>query len=237
MVVVLLKHGEQICGFPALQAGYAARTVDAWQWCSAGVLARELQVSPQEARALLLALEGGGYLTRYTGRLAAGHDGAWLPEEEDGTEPLLLWHVTSLKGMQLAKAHIGLAMSRATAEALLDGLLGRVRIVNCDPCATHVVESVALYGSLVDPGRKEVTDVDLIVFARRRRRGPDDTSDGDNPGSVSRWPSEEQVCTERAALRTLLAEGHDRLDIEVVDERSDNRWPLPPGATWKRVFP
>jgi hypothetical protein len=40
MVVMLLRHGEQICGFPAVQAGYAARTVDAWQWCSAGVLAR-----------------------------------------------------------------------------------------------------------------------------------------------------------------------------------------------------
>ena len=36
--------------------GYAARTVDAWEWCSAGVLARELQVSPPEARALLLAM-------------------------------------------------------------------------------------------------------------------------------------------------------------------------------------
>ncbi len=35
--------------------------------------------------------------------------------------------------------------------------------VNRDPHATHVVESVDLYGSLVDPNRKEVTDVDLIV--------------------------------------------------------------------------
>jgi hypothetical protein len=201
------------------------------------VLARELQVSPQEARALLLALESGGYLTRYTGQLAAGHKGAWLPEEEDATEPLLLWHVTSMKGMQLAKAHTGFAMSRATAEALLDGLLGRVRLVNCDPRATHVVESVALYGSLVDPDLEEVTDVDLIVLTRRRQGGANGTSDGDTSGSVPRWPSEEQVCTERAALRTLLAEGHDRLDIEVVDERSDDRWPLPPGATWKRTFP
>jgi hypothetical protein len=149
----------------------------------------------------------------------------------------LLWHVTSLKGTQLAKAHISSAMPRATAEALLDGLLGRVRIVNCDPRATHVVESVALYGSLVDPGREEVTDVDLIVLTRRRQRGANGTSGGDTSGSVPRWPSEEQVCTERAALRMLLAEGNDRLDIEVVDERSDNRWPLPPGATWKRVFP
>jgi hypothetical protein len=32
----------------------------AWQWYSVGVVARELQVSPTEARALLLAMEGGG---------------------------------------------------------------------------------------------------------------------------------------------------------------------------------
>jgi len=239
IVAVLLKRGEQVCGLAAVQAGYAARTVDAWQWCSAGVLARELKVSQQEARAVLMALEGGGYLTRYTGQLPAGHDGAWLPEEEEGTEPLLLWHLTSPDGMQLAKAHIGSAMSRATAEALLDGLLSRVRIVNRDPRATHVVDSVALYGSLVDPDRKEVTDVDLIVFTRRRQRGANGTSDasGGSFASAPLWDSEEQVLTERTALRTLLAAGHDRLDIEVVDEQSDNWSPLPPGAIWKRVFP
>ena len=75
MVAVLLKHGEQICGFPAVQAGYAARAVDAWQWCSAGVIARELQVSRQDASALLVAMEGGGYLIRHTGQLAADDDG------------------------------------------------------------------------------------------------------------------------------------------------------------------
>lgn len=239
IIAVLLKHGEQICGFPAVQAGYAARTVDAWQWCSAGVVGRELQVSQQEAHALLLALEGGEYLTRHTGRLAAGHDGAWLPEEENGIEPLLLWHLTSLHGMQLAKAHIGSPISRATAEALLDDLLDRVRTVNRDPRATHVVESVTLYGSLVDLDRQEVTDVDLIVFTRRRQRGAEGTADasGCSSASASRWPSEGRVRTERAELRALLAARHDRLDVEVVDELSDNQWPLPPGATWRRVFP
>jgi hypothetical protein len=235
MVAVLLKHGEEICGFPAIQAGYAARVIDAWQWCSAGVLAQELQISQHEARALLLALEAGGYLTRHTGQLAADHDGAWLPEEEDGSEPLLLWHLTSPDGMQLAKAHVGSPMSRAAAEALLDGLLDRVRTVNRDPCATHVVESVVLYGSLVDPDREEVTDVDSIVFTRRRQRGANSSTlePVDSPGQ----PSEGQAPTERAALRTLLAAGRGRLDIEVVDELSDKWSPLPPGATWKRVFP
>jgi hypothetical protein len=171
IVDVLLKDGDQICGFPAVQAGYAARTVDALQWCSAGVLAPELQVSPPEARALLLAMEGAGYLTRHTGPLADRLDGAWLPGEEDGTEPLLLWHLTSLDGTQIAKAHIGSPISRATAGALLDGVLDRVRAVNRDPRSTHIIESVTLYGSLADPSRREVTDVDLIAFTRQRHRG------------------------------------------------------------------
>jgi hypothetical protein len=170
MADVLLGYGDEICGFPAVQARDAARTVDAWQWCSAGVLAGELRISPPEARALLLAMEAGGYLTRYTGLLADGHDGGWLPGEVDGPEPFLLWR-TSPDGRRLAKAHTGSRMPRAVAEALLEDFLDRVRSVNRDPHATHVVESVDLSGSLADPGRREVTDVDLIVFARRKHRG------------------------------------------------------------------
>jgi hypothetical protein len=52
-------------------------------------LAHERQVRPAEARALLLAMEDGGYLIRHTGPLADSSEGAWLPGEEDGPEPLL----------------------------------------------------------------------------------------------------------------------------------------------------
>ncbi len=105
------------------------------------------------------------YLTRHTGPLADRSEGAWLPGEEDGPEPLLLWHLTSPDGTQLAKAHIGSPISRAAAGALLDGVLDRVRAVNRDPRSTHVIESVTLYGSLADPDRQVVTDVDLIAFS------------------------------------------------------------------------
>jgi hypothetical protein len=241
MAAMLLKQGDEICGFPAIQAGYAARTVDAWQWCSVGVLARELQISPSEARALLLAMERGGYLIRHTGLLPDGHDGAWLVGEEGGAEPLVLWHLTSPDGIQLAKAHIGPPMSRPVAEALLEDFLNRVRAVDRDPHSTHIIESVSLYGSLTDPERCEVTDVDLIVYSRRRRAdgadGGSSGATGSGSASIPEWPSEEQVLTERAALHTLLGAGNDRLDIAVVDELSDNQSPLPPGAIPKCVFP
>ena len=50
-----------------------------------------------------------------------------------------------------AKAHIGSPISRTLGEAFLAGFLDRVRAVNRDPCSTHVIESVTLYGSLADP--------------------------------------------------------------------------------------
>ena len=66
-----------------------------------------------------------------------------------------------------AKAHIGSPISRTLGEAFLAGFLDRVRAVNRDPCSTHVIESVTLYGSLADPDRQSVTNVDLITFTRR----------------------------------------------------------------------
>jgi hypothetical protein len=113
--------------------------------------------------------------------------------------------------------------------------------VNRAPHATHVIESVLLYGSLAEPDRQEVTDVDLIVHTRRRRWDPIGNrpagSSGRGSASVPRWPSEERVLTERAALHALLGASHDRLDIAVVDELSDDQSLLPPGSIQKCVFP
>jgi hypothetical protein len=39
------------------------------------------------------------------------------------------------------------------------------------------------------------------------------------------------------ALHTLLVASHDRLDLAVVDELSDDRSLVPPGSIQKGVFP
>jgi hypothetical protein len=113
--------------------------------------------------------------------------------------------------------------------------------VNRDPGSTHVIESVTLYGSLADPDRHAVTDVDLIAFTRRRRQGATSSGMAGAPGrssaTASRWLSEDQALTERAALHALLRAGHDRLDIAVVDELSDNQSPVLPQWIRKDVFP
>jgi hypothetical protein len=45
MADMLLVPGDKVCGVPALIAREATRIVSAAQWCSAGVVARELHVS------------------------------------------------------------------------------------------------------------------------------------------------------------------------------------------------
>ncbi len=97
-----------------------------------------------------------------------GHDGEWLPGEESGEQPLLLWHLSYPKGNGLVKARVGPPVPRPVAEGLVRDVLARVGAVNRDPAATHVITRVVLYGSMTDPGQLLVSDADLAVWAARR---------------------------------------------------------------------
>ena len=89
-----------------------------------------------------------------------------------------------------AKAHIGSPISRTLGEAFLAGFLDRVRAVNRDPCSTHVIESVTLYGSLADPDRQSVTNVDLITFTRRMPPGAAPTDGLAHLAAAPRTPAD-----------------------------------------------
>lgn len=78
------------------------------------------------------------------------------------------WLTTTVAGTALGKARIGTPMARAKAERVLAGVLERVREVNADPAALWWVESVELFGSLNDPKREAVGDVDLRVLLKAR---------------------------------------------------------------------
>jgi hypothetical protein len=123
---MLFAPGDQFCGVPAEVAREAARIIESVQWCSAGVLARELGTGNAASRLLLEALEADGRLARCDGMLPPGHDGAWLPEEAS-EELLVLWHLRYPEGKALAKARIGPAVPRPEAEGLLAQVLDRVR--------------------------------------------------------------------------------------------------------------
>lgn len=78
------------------------------------------------------------------------------------------WVTTTVAGTALGKARIGTPMARSKAEKVLVEVLDRVREVNADPDALWWVESVELFGSLNDPTREAVGDVDLRVLIKAR---------------------------------------------------------------------
>ena len=78
------------------------------------------------------------------------------------------WLTTTVAGTALGKARIGTPMTRAKADTILAGVLQRVQEVNADPDALWWVESVELFGSMNDPTKAVVGDVDLRVLLRPR---------------------------------------------------------------------
>jgi hypothetical protein len=164
---------------------------------------------------------------------------AWLSEEE-AREPLVLWHLRSPGGRALAKARIGSAVPRPVAESLLAQVLDRVLAVNDNFAESHIIARVTLFGSLTDPGRKEVGDVDLLVYAHRRTRSTESQGAGGKhsaPEAKQRMQlPEDEAANQRMSLEALPRAGDERLDVCVFDESSDNPRPLPDGAIEREVF-
>lgn len=236
-----MSEGDVVCGVAATMAREAVRGVEAAQWCSAGALARRLGIDTAASRSLLEALEAEGYLDKpYSGPLPEGYDGEWLPGEESGDQPLLLWHLSYPKGKGLAKARVGPPVPRPVAEGLVRDVLARVGEVNCDPAATHVITRVVLYGSMTDPGQLLVSDADLAIWADRR-------SDGaflaklrelePQLGMDARRAEEAQAALDRFRLEALLAADDERIDVSVIDGWSDTTSAVPTGATEIELFP
>ena len=122
-------------------------------------------------------------------------------------------------------------MPRDIARSLLSTFLGRVTAVNGDPTALHTIERVLLYGSLTDPDRQQVSDVDLLVYARR-------VSVASVGGShADRARAQREAESVRIRLEARLRAGDERLDVSVIDESTDGWTHLPDGAVTIEVFP
>jgi hypothetical protein len=233
-----LSEGDVVCGVAAATARAAVCAVEEAQWCSAGALAGRLGLDIAVCRSLLEALEADGYLSKpYCGRLPEGYGSEWLPDEEFGDKPLLLWHLSYPKGKSLAKARIGPPVPRAVMEGLVRDVLARVIEVNHDLTTTHVITRVAMFGSMTDPSRDLVSDVDLAVWADRRS----DVPLGVGPGLLLRGEArrvvEELAACDRSRLEALLAADDERIDVSVVDGWSETASAVPPGATEIELFP
>ncbi|MFD4351541.1 hypothetical protein ACFWPX_03230 [Nocardia sp. NPDC058518] len=72
------------------------------------------------------------------------------------------YHPTS-KAYALANASAAKPVHRATADKALAGFLERVEQAATDPMNLYVVDRAVLFGSMLDPQRQRVSDVDLAV--------------------------------------------------------------------------
>ena len=166
-----------------------------------------------------------------------GHGGEWLPDEEFGDEPLLLWHLSYPKGKSLAKARIGPPVPRAVAEGLVRDVLARVIEVDRDLASTHVITRVAMFGSMTDPSRDLVSDVDLAVWADRRSDVPLGAGPELMLEKEAHRVAEDLAARDRAGLEALLAADDERIDVSVVDGWSETASAVPSGATEIELFP
>jgi predicted nucleotidyltransferase len=110
------------------------------------------------------ALERAAQLTPGTGRaLAKALEAEGLIKPSRGTG----WTV-SQAGDTLAVATAAMPVSRQTAERALTQFMERVARVNDDPYFLARVTRVALYGSMLRPEVKRLSDVDLAVQLVRK---------------------------------------------------------------------
>jgi len=129
-----------IRGYPALLVRQALRSLRGFVWGEAA-LEKAAKLTPGSGRAFAEALEAEGLIE------AAPHD---------------RWTVTQA-GHTLAAATAANPVSRQTAERALAEFLERVARVNNDPYYLARVTRVALYGSMLRPEAKQLSDVDLAV--------------------------------------------------------------------------
>jgi hypothetical protein len=105
---------------------------------------------------VLAELAARGYV-----RPAGAAEDEELPFRARGSDGPV-WVLTEL-GNQLANASAARPLRRASAEKALAGFLDRVDEVEANPLCLHVVTEAILFGSMLDPGRQTVSDVDIAL--------------------------------------------------------------------------
>lgn len=161
-------------------------TNDAWtpRW-----MARALDISHDEAVAVIEELEAEGFLERKS-------ESQWHAEHVavQGSEtPLERWDVsaapawsTTIKGNALAMASAARPVMRATAERALAEFLKRVKEVKESDVYLYEVKRVILFGSMLDQDRPRVNDIDLVVELVHKVRDRQAASRMDQDYAVAR---------------------------------------------------
>jgi len=77
------------------------------------------------------------------------------------------YYQLSEQGLQLAAASTGKPIPRSQAEVLLTAFIERARVINQSD-SWYRVAKIELFGSLLDPSRETVNDIDLMVTLEPR---------------------------------------------------------------------
>ncbi|PXX54932.1 hypothetical protein DFR70_12273 [Nocardia tenerifensis] len=87
----------------------------------------------------------------------------WNRETRQNEQVVRPRYTMTSKAYAVANASAASPVHRATAEKALAGFLERVEQAAADPLNLWVVDRVVLFGSMLDPTRQRVSDVDLAV--------------------------------------------------------------------------
>src|ERR1700722_8949137 len=128
-------------GQPIALVRDAARRIDSAQWCSAGVLGRDLSISLAEAEALVEAFKTDRRVDVAYGPMPEGHHFECLAEELADPDNLRLYHVTN-DGKSLAKAKIGPPLTKAEVDELLQGAMMRIHAAIENENCSHKINRV-----------------------------------------------------------------------------------------------
>lgn len=137
---VRITSTDQIAGLPALELRDALRYCRGDEGFYLERLADRLRLPQQETQRVLDQLVQEGYV-----------------------EPWNDWWRTTISGNALCNAKASKPVSRAKAQAELDGFMERVAEVETSDRFLCRVERVILFGSFLDPWVDPVGDVDLAI--------------------------------------------------------------------------
>lgn len=226
---MLITRDQRIANRPAVEVREMMKTLYHASH-SVNALAEKFELDEAEGKVLINDLVKEGLIEIST---SPGSDEVVAKFEADAPD-VVLWRPT-ISGVALAKARVGVPMSRQNAQELLDGVLSRADEVNASDDWLHWVVEILLYGSFAADADGPVGDIDLAVSLSRRyrdaeyRRLQDEMieRDGASPTSLVDLMGYAQKKVQRH-----LRGSSPRVDLVEIHGEDD----VPPGATTKLVY-
>ncbi|MGW4367030.1 nucleotidyltransferase domain-containing protein [Nocardia takedensis] len=145
-------------GSTMLEVRQVLRTIDGWFGIALDDFVRVFPPQVRNPGLLFERLVERGYLEE-----TGGFVKVWNPETRSHRDSEAPLYGLTVRGGAFKNASAAKPVHRATADAALAKFLARVREVEANPMSLCVVERVILFGSMLDPDRDRVSDVDLAI--------------------------------------------------------------------------